>query len=218
MSFLMRIAPFGHLRIVVYLRLPAAFRSLSRPSSASGAKAFPLCSFLLDRLIYLYISECSSDTTFLFYCSMCFYLCLTLFLSVHVQFSRCFAPLSQRSRLLRRSGSVCESPRSPPPHTGHACQDVELVRGLPTVLSSVGAQAYHTSKDLSSGFLKNFTRPATRHLWLIFQILTVNHCSGSKNTMWNLLAVFASTQTPHHRSLKLSRAARSLLPPTQSAY
>ena len=76
----MWIAPFGHLRINVCLQLPAAFRSLPRPSSASGAKAFPLCSFLLDRLIYLYISECSSDTTFLFYCSMCFYLCLTLFL------------------------------------------------------------------------------------------------------------------------------------------
>ena len=37
-----RIAPFGHLRINAYLRLPAAFRSLSRPSSAPGAKAFPL--------------------------------------------------------------------------------------------------------------------------------------------------------------------------------
>ena len=32
-----------------YLLLPKAFRSLSRPSSASGAKAFPLCSYLLDR-------------------------------------------------------------------------------------------------------------------------------------------------------------------------
>ena len=39
---------FGYLRINVYLRLPAAFRSLSRPSSAPSAKAFPLCSFSLD--------------------------------------------------------------------------------------------------------------------------------------------------------------------------
>ena len=31
------VPPFGHLRIYGYLRLPAAFRSLSRPSSASGA-------------------------------------------------------------------------------------------------------------------------------------------------------------------------------------
>ena len=38
------VSPFGYLRIVGYLRLPAAFRSLSRPSSAPDAKAFPLCS------------------------------------------------------------------------------------------------------------------------------------------------------------------------------
>ena len=38
----MRIAPFGYLRIIAYLRLPAAFRSLSRPSSAPDAKAFAL--------------------------------------------------------------------------------------------------------------------------------------------------------------------------------
>ena len=33
-----------------YLRLPVAYRSLSRPSSALGAKAFPLCSFSLELL------------------------------------------------------------------------------------------------------------------------------------------------------------------------
>jgi hypothetical protein len=37
-----RVPPFGYLRIWDYLRLPAAFRSLSRPSSPSGAGAFPL--------------------------------------------------------------------------------------------------------------------------------------------------------------------------------
>ena len=37
-----RIAPFGYLRINACLRLPAAFRSLLRPSSAPSAKAFPL--------------------------------------------------------------------------------------------------------------------------------------------------------------------------------
>ena len=40
-----RVPPLGYLRIYGYLRLPAAFRSLSRPSSAPGAKAFALCSF-----------------------------------------------------------------------------------------------------------------------------------------------------------------------------
>ena len=40
-----RIAPFGYLRINVCLRLPAAFRSLPRPSSAPNAKAFALRPF-----------------------------------------------------------------------------------------------------------------------------------------------------------------------------
>ena len=33
---------FGNLRITAYLQLPEAYRSLSRPSSAPDAKAFPL--------------------------------------------------------------------------------------------------------------------------------------------------------------------------------
>ena len=37
-----RIAPFGNLWIIACLRLPIAFRSLLRPSSAPSAKAFPL--------------------------------------------------------------------------------------------------------------------------------------------------------------------------------
>ena len=37
-----RVSPFGNLRIKAYLQLPAAYRSLSRPSSAPDAKAFPL--------------------------------------------------------------------------------------------------------------------------------------------------------------------------------
>ena len=39
------VATFGYLRIIAYLQLPEAFRSLSRPSSAPDAKAFPLCSY-----------------------------------------------------------------------------------------------------------------------------------------------------------------------------
>ena len=42
---LCRVAPFGNLRINAYVPLPAAYRSLSRPSSAPDAKAFPLRSF-----------------------------------------------------------------------------------------------------------------------------------------------------------------------------
>ena len=40
-----RVSPFGNLRIEGYLHLPEAYRSLSRPSSAPDAKAFPLRSY-----------------------------------------------------------------------------------------------------------------------------------------------------------------------------
>ena len=42
------VSPFGNLRISAHLQLPEAYRSLSRPSSAPDAKAFPLRSFMLD--------------------------------------------------------------------------------------------------------------------------------------------------------------------------
>ena len=45
---LRRVSPFGNLRIKAHLQLPEAYRSLSRPSSAPDAKAFPLRSFMLD--------------------------------------------------------------------------------------------------------------------------------------------------------------------------
>ena len=47
---LCRVSPFGNLRINAYVPLPEAYRSLSRPSSAPDAKAFPLRSFMLDLL------------------------------------------------------------------------------------------------------------------------------------------------------------------------
>ena len=52
----MRVSPFRHLRISGYLLLPAAFRSLSRLSSALSAKASTLRSFLLDYSILVIIA------------------------------------------------------------------------------------------------------------------------------------------------------------------
>ena len=46
--FTMGVSSFGYLRIEAHLQLPAAFRSLSRPSSAPDAKAFTLCSCSLE--------------------------------------------------------------------------------------------------------------------------------------------------------------------------
>ena len=42
------VSPFGNLRLNAHLQLPEAYRSLSRPSSAPDAKAFPLRSYELD--------------------------------------------------------------------------------------------------------------------------------------------------------------------------
>ena len=52
-AFLSRVPPFGHLRFIGYLLLAAAFRSLSRPSSAPGAKASSLRSSSLDHQVKL---------------------------------------------------------------------------------------------------------------------------------------------------------------------
>ena len=49
--WLCRVSPFGNLRIDAYVPLPGAYRSLSRPSSAPDAKAFPLRSFSLNLLV-----------------------------------------------------------------------------------------------------------------------------------------------------------------------
>ena len=46
-----RVSPFGNPRIKAHLRLPVAYRSLSRPSSALSAKAFPLRPLQLDQLL-----------------------------------------------------------------------------------------------------------------------------------------------------------------------
>ena len=52
MDFSIRISPFGNLRINGYLLLPAAYRSLSRPSSAPSVKAFALRSSMLDHVLH----------------------------------------------------------------------------------------------------------------------------------------------------------------------
>ena len=51
-GLLCRVSPFGYPRICACLQLPAAFRSLPRPSSASGAKASAPCLLLLNHCIF----------------------------------------------------------------------------------------------------------------------------------------------------------------------
>ena len=47
--FAVRVSPFGYPRVKAYFQLTAAFRRLSRPSSAPSAKAFTLRSFSLEQ-------------------------------------------------------------------------------------------------------------------------------------------------------------------------
>ena len=64
---LCRVSPFGNLRINAYLQLPEAYRSLSRPSSAPDAKAFPLRAFQLD---LIEVRSCRSSSQSLELCRL----------------------------------------------------------------------------------------------------------------------------------------------------
>ena len=64
---LQRVSPFGNLRIKAHLQLPEAYRSLSRPSSAPDAKAFPLRSFKLD---LIEVRSCRSSSQSLELCRL----------------------------------------------------------------------------------------------------------------------------------------------------
>ena len=60
--YLKWVPSFGNLRVNGYVLLTAAYRSLSRPSSAPSAKASALCPLLLNQLAY------TSVRVGLFYC------------------------------------------------------------------------------------------------------------------------------------------------------
>ena len=138
------VSPFGYLRINGYLLLPAAFRSLSRPSSALSAKASTLRSFLFDlpvllafktggslavsfhRVYNVMSSYCfdslslkdnSSDVSFPISKRLTFFWIIS-----YMQFSRyMFAPLTCRSHSLRLAPGqlgICFADTSPDVHHG----------------------------------------------------------------------------------------------------
>ncbi len=83
------VSQFGNLRVKAHVRLTAAYRRLSRPSSAPDAKAFALCSFQLE--LYYGISLFRRFSLLLNYLSLannCFG-CISLFQSK--DFFKCFA-------------------------------------------------------------------------------------------------------------------------------
>ena len=83
-----RVSPFGYQGIYACLRLPLAFRSLPRPSSALGALASTLCSSSLD---YSPETRYNLPVTLTFFATG---LLKTLFVFLLVQLSRCVGDLS----------------------------------------------------------------------------------------------------------------------------
>ena len=57
----MRVSPFGNPRVKVYFQLTAAYRRLSRPSSALSAKAFTLRSFSLEQPFCFFSPFCLTE-------------------------------------------------------------------------------------------------------------------------------------------------------------
>ncbi len=55
------VVPFGNLRINLYVPIPVAYRSLSRPSSPLRAKAFTIRPYLLSRISYVYFNSTLSQ-------------------------------------------------------------------------------------------------------------------------------------------------------------
>ena len=55
------VVPFGNLRINLYVPIPVAYRSLSRPSSPLRAKAFTIRPYLLSRISYVYLNSTLSQ-------------------------------------------------------------------------------------------------------------------------------------------------------------
>ena len=65
-----RVSPFRHPRIMGYLLLPAAFRSLSRLSSALSAKASTLRPYQLDLIKNFVLVRCIALHLFFFACQL----------------------------------------------------------------------------------------------------------------------------------------------------
>ena len=93
----MWVSPFRYLRINVYLPLPAAFRSLSRLSSALSAKASTL------RSLCFYISQRSHFLRFTFYITSRVHICITVHSRVSNKLLHAFMLISTSLRSFRLS-------------------------------------------------------------------------------------------------------------------
>ena len=168
--YLKWVPSFGNLRVNGYVLLTAAYRSLSRPSSAPSAKASALCPLLLNQLAY------TSVRVGLFYCFSLlwkFYwffliqstfeivthsffnrktdifdfrcLLLLFYIWYSIQFSRCFLTLSGWWRI-RGSNPW-------PPACKAGALPAELIPHKLIVQKSVSLERRWSSRSFSNGYL-----------------------------------------------------------------
>ena len=105
------VAPFGNLRIKGHLHLPEAYRSLSRPSSPSRAKASACCPFLL--LLFVLISCDVSDLSIVDYVIYISDLCSSHFnLAIKFSILMKFVRTSSLSTLLLKTFNMSKSVES----------------------------------------------------------------------------------------------------------
>ena len=108
-----RVPPFGNPRLNAYLRLPSAYRSLSRPSSAISALASTLRSCSLD-LRLAFPSEIRSMPVHIDYCFLRLLRAIInldcLFRFFPVQFSRCVEVSTFQSILQNDTEIIILSP------------------------------------------------------------------------------------------------------------
>ena len=81
-GFLMWVSPFRYLRIMAYLQLPEAFRSLSRLSSALSAKASALRSYSLNQAFRYFFQ-------YLEYSRLAYRLYTSSLICLQISFFRC---------------------------------------------------------------------------------------------------------------------------------
>ena len=65
-----RVSPFGNPRIKAFRRLPAAYRSLTRPSSPVHAKAFTISPYLLSARYFAHATKALRKMAYNDYCSV----------------------------------------------------------------------------------------------------------------------------------------------------
>ena len=95
-----QVTPFGHPRIIACLQLPEVFRSLPRPSSPVGTKAFTVRPYLLHHIAKVFYHSYNTTKPFrdLLYCLfilVCMFLCCCscCYSTTHLLESDCFSAI-----------------------------------------------------------------------------------------------------------------------------